>query len=492
MSTVFFLNKKCFLTIFISLFLLPKIIISEFRYQIGASDWMMLKRQTPGAFELCMQFGCDGVEMDMGPLGDREAFENKFRNETEAKQFLDTIRPYGIKVGVVAMSGFYAQNLGTRENYMSLIEDCFNTMDKVGNVKVAFLPLGGCGNDWSYNKLKRENIVQRLHNIGEVAKARGKIVGIDTPLNAKENLKLLKEINSEGISIFYKFQTIIENGWDILKDLKKLGAKNICGIHATNTDGVWLKNDPAMNMTLIKHTLDEMGWKGWIFVERSRDASMVRNTKMNYGANVRYLKEIFNSYPEPTVKLNSEGRDPEYVKTILERSQKATDELSITWTLQGQNVLNIIANKYFKLNDIYEERDKLKNENKELAEAQCDSKLYRSHFEFNSQLSMYLKQEEIDKIKDIMTYNVVKVTYDAQNEMILSLTEEEKKQIMIWLLEARELAIDAESSNKKHEMFGKYKGRINNYLSARGYNLTKEREEWYKRIKEKEENENNN
>jgi hypothetical protein len=69
--------------------------------------------------------------------------------------------------------------------------------------------------------------------------------------------------------------------------------------------------------------------------------------------------------------------------------------------------------------------------------------------------------------------------------MIPSLTEEEKAQIMIWLKEAREFAIDAESSKKKHEMFGKYKGRINNYLTKRGYDLTKEREEWYKRIENK-------
>ena len=51
------------------------------------------------------------------------------------------------------------------------------------------------------------------------------------------------------------------------------------------------------------------------------------------------------------------------------------------------------------------------------------------------------------------------------------------------LIEAREIAIDAENSNKKHEAFGKYKGRINNYLAARGYDLTKEREAWYERIK---------
>ena len=40
-----------------------------------------------------------------------------------------------------------------------------------------------------------------------------------------------------------------------------------------------------------------------------------------------------------------------------------------------------------------------------------------------------------------------------------TLTDEEKAQIEAWLIEAREFAVDAESSNKKHEAFGKYKGR---------------------------------
>ena len=475
--------KQTFIISFLSLLLFPNLIKSQ-TYNVGICDWMVLKRQTLGAFDLAKQLGCDGIEMDMGSLGKNEMFQNKLRNDTEAKNFLETSEKTGIKVGAVAMSGFYAQNLGTRDNYIELVEDCFDTMDKVGGVNVAFLPLGGCGNDWSVNKEKRSIIVKRLHEIGERAKSRNKIVGLDTPLNAYENLILLKEINSAGIKIFYKFQTIIENGWDIIKDLKKLGANNICAIHASNTDNVWLKDDPEINMPLIKKTLDQMGWSGWLFVERSRSTKMVSNTRMNYGANVRYLKEIFNSYPEPKIKLDTEGRDPAYVKTIIERSMKATDGLSKTWTVDGQNVLNIIANRYFKLNDIYAERDELKATDKQLAEAQCDSKLYRSHFGFIADLSIYLSQEEIDKVKDVMTFDVVKVTYDAQCEMIPSLTEEEKEQIMAWLIEARELAIDAESSNKKHEVFGKYKGRINNYLSSRGYDLTKEREEWYKRIKE--------
>ena len=452
-------------------------------YKVGVCDWMILKRQKLGEFDLARQLGSDGVEMDMGGLGKREMFDNKMRDDKEAAHFKSVADSLGIEIGAIAMSGFYAQDLTKRDNYMALVEDCFDTMGKMGDVKVAFLPLGGCGNDWPKDKAKRAIIVKRLRAIGEAAKARGKRVGIDTPLDAKGNLKLLKEIKSDGIAIFYKWQTIVENGWDIVKDIKKLGARNICAIHASNTDRVWLRNDSTINVPLIKKALDEMGWSGWLFVERSRDVKMVRNVKMNYGANVHYLKSIFNSYPSPAVALDSAGRDPKYVQTITGRSMKATDALGITWTPLGQNVLNIICNRYFKLNDISSERDSVKKTNKKLAEAQCDSKLYRSHYGFLADLSMYLNPQEIDKVKDVMTFDVVRVTYEAQCDMIPTLKEEEKKQIMAWLIEARELAIDAESSKKKHEVFGKYKGRINNYLTKRGYDLTKEREEWYKRVK---------
>ena len=453
------------------------------QYQVGVCDWMVLKRQKLGQFALAHELACDGMELDMGGLGNRELWDNQLRDETEAKHFLHVADSLGVSIGAIAMSGFYAQDLTKRDNFMALLNDCFDTMDRMGGVTVAFLPLGGCGNDWTTNREKRREVVNRLHVIGEAAKARGKRVGIDTPLDAKNNLKLLREIKSDGISIFYKFQTAIEQDVDIATDLKQLGAKNICAIHASNTDGVWLRNDSAINMPQIKQTLDRMGWKGWLFVERSRDTSMVRNVKMNYGSNVHYLKTIFNEYPVPAVTLDSAGRPADYVETIVKRAQKATDELGITWTPQGQTVLNIISNRYFQLNDIYEERDSLKKSDKKLAEATADSKLYRSHFAFDAQLSLFLKPQQIETVKDVMTYNVVKVTYDAQCDMIPTLTDEEKQQIMAWLKEARELAIDAESSKKKHEVFGKYKGRINNYLSARGYDLVKEREAWYERIK---------
>ena len=171
------------------------------------------------------------------------------------------------------------------------------------------------------------------------------------------------------------------------------------------------------------------------------------------------------------VDLDREGRDPAYVESIVKRSQKIVDKLELTDTVAAREVTTIIANRYFKLNDIYETRDakvKLaketltgdaKQEAVKAAEAEKDAALYRTHFAFPADLSLYLDAKQIDAVKDGMTYGVVMVTYKATVDMIPTLKEEEKAQIMAWLVEAREFAMDAENSNKKHAAFGKYKGR---------------------------------
>ena len=130
--------------------------------------------------------------------------------------------------------------------------------------------------------------------------------------------------------------------------------------------------------------------------------------------------------------------------------------------------------RYFLLNDIYEKFGKNK--------AERDAELYKHHFEFAANLENYLSEKQVEQVKDGMTFGVVPKTYQAHLEMIPSLKENEKLQILNWLKEAREFAIDAENSKAKHGWFGKYKGRINNWLTKRGYDLKAEREGWYKRI----------
>lgn len=178
------------------------------------------------------------------------------------------------------------------------------------------------------------------------------------------------------------------------------------------------------------------------------------------------------------VALNTDGQDSAYVETIKGRAQKIVDGLQLTDAQKALNVRNIIANRYFLLNDIHNKYDKTQ-------QAARDAELYKHHFELASALALHITEEQIDAVKDGMTYGRLKRDYKAQCEMIPTLTDEEKAQILIWLKEAREYAIDAADSKGKHFWFDKYRGRTNNWLSARGYDLKKERENWQKRLENK-------
>lgn len=178
------------------------------------------------------------------------------------------------------------------------------------------------------------------------------------------------------------------------------------------------------------------------------------------------------------VALNTEGQDAKYVETIKGRAQKIVDGLALADALKAVNVRNIIANRYFLLNDIHSRYSQKSQQDSLYAE------LYKHHFELESALSLYLNSEQVDAVKDGMTYGRLKRDYNAQLDMIPTLKEEEKAQILVWLKEAREYAMDAADSKGKHFWFDKYRGRTNNWLSARGYDLKKERDNWMKRIEE--------
>ncbi len=173
------------------------------------------------------------------------------------------------------------------------------------------------------------------------------------------------------------------------------------------------------------------------------------------------------------VALDSVGRDAQYVQTIVGRAQKIADGLQLDDAAVRSEVVKVIANRYFLLNDLEKRHGK--------GEA-LDASLYKHHFELEATLANYLDGRQVEAVKDGMTYGVVPKTYGAYLEMIPSLKENEKLQIMNWLKEAREFAIDAGDAKAKHGWFNKYKGRINNWLSKRGYDLTLERKAWGDRI----------
>lgn len=191
------------------------------------------------------------------------------------------------------------------------------------------------------------------------------------------------------------------------------------------------------------------------------------------------------------------AEDTTYSRVVNERAAKIVATLGIREESKFKQVQAIIAQQYRALNQIHEGskaviaglKQSTTLTREALAEAvkqetdEKEARLKQQHAAYIALLNKALSPEQVEKVKDGMTYRVLPITYAAYQDMIPRLTDAQKQQIYAWLTEAREHAMDAESSDKKHWWFGKYKGRINNYLAAAGYDLKKEGAEWEARKK---------
>ncbi|WP_083693760.1 DUF3826 domain-containing protein [[Flexibacter] sp. ATCC 35103] len=194
--------------------------------------------------------------------------------------------------------------------------------------------------------------------------------------------------------------------------------------------------------------------------------------------------------------------DPEYIKVTNERATKIVDKLGLKNPEKEKAVIDIVAQQFRDLSEIQDGRDaeikKIKedtgltkekqNESIDKLKSKADQSIDKLHKAYLKKLGKQLTEDKITEVKDGMTYGVLPITVAGYNDMLPNLTAAQKDYIYKALVEAREHAMDGGSSKEKHGWFGKYKGRINNYLSKEGYDLNKESADWHKRLEEREKN----
>ncbi|TWT91040.1 hypothetical protein Mal64_14390 [Pseudobythopirellula maris] len=164
-----------------------------------------------------------------------------------------------------------------------------------------------------------------------------------------------------------------------------------------------------------------------------------------------------------------------YRRAIADRASRIVSALRLDEADVEQRVTTLVADQYRALRDEHDSRDssleEADGEEKRVVRLESDRRVMELHRRFVARLSTELDADGVVGVKNGMTYGVVPITLAAYHRLLPDLSEEQRRTLRAHLTEAREYAMDAGSSKEKHGWFGKYKGRINNYLSAEGYDL---------------------
>jgi Spy/CpxP family protein refolding chaperone len=166
-----------------------------------------------------------------------------------------------------------------------------------------------------------------------------------------------------------------------------------------------------------------------------------------------------------------------YTRAIEGRTADILKVLALSDTNQSAKVHDLILAQYRALRAWHDANDpKLKAAKGDTnTVAQIRSSLKTLHAQFIAGLSAQLTPEQVEQVKDKMTYGKVQFTYAGYLAAYPDLTDQHKQKILELLKEAREEAMDGGSAEEKTAVFQKCKGRINNYLSRQGIQPAKKK-----------------
>jgi len=169
------------------------------------------------------------------------------------------------------------------------------------------------------------------------------------------------------------------------------------------------------------------------------------------------------------------AEEAKYTKSIENRTAEILKVLALADTNKAATVHDIVISQYRALRAWHDENDaKLKMAKGDTnATAQIRGSLKQLHDHFLSALAEDLSAEQIEQVKDKMTYGKVEFTFKGYVAQYPDLTDSQKAEILRMLKEAREEAMDGGSAAEKTAVFQRYKGKINNYLSKQGIHPSK-------------------
>ena len=171
----------------------------------------------------------------------------------------------------------------------------------------------------------------------------------------------------------------------------------------------------------------------------------------------------------------SASTEAAYTQTIKKRVADILAVLNLKNSAQIAKVHDLLVAQYRTLRDWHEVNDAKRKAARGDEAGQIKASLKAVHEKFIAVLSAELTPEQVEKVKDKMTYGKVQFTFAGYLAVHPDLTDAHKEKILELLKQAREEAMDGGSADEKSAIFNRYKGKINNYLSSQGVSSAKKK-----------------
>ncbi|MCS7253528.1 MAG: sugar phosphate isomerase/epimerase family protein [Armatimonadota bacterium] len=257
---------------------------SDNAIKVGMCDWNLGRAGRVDAFELAAKIGLDGVEVSIhfpSPTG-------HLRNPDVQKQFIEASKKHGVEIASTALGVLNSVPLKSEPKAAIWVADAIEVTRNLGT-KVILLAFFGRGELRPENKEEMSRVIDVLKELAPRAERAGVILGLENTLSAEDNLRIVEQVGSKAVQVYYDLKNSADRGRDVPKEIRMLKGL-ICQVHLKN--GPRLLSEPSnVDFPKCAEALREIGYDGWYILETSSPRDIFQDTR----ANIEYTRKAFGS-----------------------------------------------------------------------------------------------------------------------------------------------------------------------------------------------------
>jgi sugar phosphate isomerase/epimerase len=261
--------------------------------RFGVCDWTIQKGGDPAAFDLAAKLGLDGVQVSLNPKGDSLALADQ--NLQQA--YLAAAERNRVQIASFAIGELNNVPLKSdprAEKWLAEAIDIAAAME----VKAILVPFFGKG-DLKNDPAGTEAVIVSLRRLAPKAEKADVILALESWLSAEDHLKIITEVGSPAVRVYYDIGNSQEAGYDIFKEIRQLGPQ-ICEFHAKDYKDLYGKG--SMDFPAVRAALQDIGYNGWLVIEGTK---LPLGMEKSILYDLDYLKGIFAEKHGPPRSLKA-------------------------------------------------------------------------------------------------------------------------------------------------------------------------------------------
>jgi L-ribulose-5-phosphate 3-epimerase len=250
--------------------------------RIGVTDWNLQKTGKIEAVALAAKLGFDGVQVSLGRKPDSDKLP--LDDASIQSQYLAAAKQHGIALSGTCLDILHVDHLKDNKRAQKWVAD---SIPITANLKADVVLLPFFGKASLTNHAEMDYVAGVLKEIAPAAEKAGVTLGLEDTISAEDNMRIVDRAGSSAIKVYYDVGNSTGGGFDVVKEIRWLGAPRICQMHLK--DNPHYLGEGSIDFPAVMKAITDIGFEGFANLETDCPSKSVEN---DMARNLKFIRAL--------------------------------------------------------------------------------------------------------------------------------------------------------------------------------------------------------